>query len=137
MIPCGMRVPVAVWQRCELLYTCYFTCYLLKFFLGVLFSNAHRNLQHSAACVLTTRCVTSSARCRLKPVFGHGCYFFFYRETMICRSHANLVNIDNVHARPAVVTIDTRRECGARLQILRKSTAERSPSSKHTRSLNT
>jgi len=23
MIPCGMRVPVAVWQPCGLLYTCY------------------------------------------------------------------------------------------------------------------
>ena len=23
VIPCGMSVPVAVWQPCELLYTCY------------------------------------------------------------------------------------------------------------------
>ena len=29
VIPCGMLVPVAVWQACELLYTCYLLTYLL------------------------------------------------------------------------------------------------------------
>ena len=29
VIPCGMWVPVAVWQLCELLYTCYLLTYLL------------------------------------------------------------------------------------------------------------
>ena len=29
MIPCGMRVPVAVWQLCELLYTCYLLTYYI------------------------------------------------------------------------------------------------------------
>jgi len=29
VIPCGMWVPVAVWQPCELLYTCYLLTYLL------------------------------------------------------------------------------------------------------------
>ena len=29
MIPYGMCVPVAVWQLCELLYTCYLLTYLL------------------------------------------------------------------------------------------------------------
>jgi len=27
VIPCGMRVPVAVWQPCELRYTCYLLTY--------------------------------------------------------------------------------------------------------------
>jgi len=27
VIPCGMWVPVAVWQPCELLYTCYLLTY--------------------------------------------------------------------------------------------------------------
>ena len=31
MIPCGMLVPVAVWQLCELLYTCYLLTYLLTY----------------------------------------------------------------------------------------------------------
>ena len=30
VIPCGMWVPVAVWQPCELLYTCYLLTYLLS-----------------------------------------------------------------------------------------------------------
>ena len=43
MIPCGMRVSVAVWQPCELLYT----CYLLTYHTPAL------HYTHSTAC---TRC---------------------------------------------------------------------------------
>ena len=34
MILYGMRVPVAVWRLCELLYTCYFTLLLLYSTMG-------------------------------------------------------------------------------------------------------
>jgi len=35
VIPCGMWVPVAVWQPCELLYTCYLLTYLLTKVMGL------------------------------------------------------------------------------------------------------